>query len=107
MKRRIFFEWALIEGQNDSAEQAAAVGELLHGLPSHVNLIPLNPIANYDGQPTSSASAKSFQAILAEHDIPSTIRQRRGIDIAAGCGQLAVAPETAREAMAARSLASH
>lgn len=90
MKRRIFFEWALIEGQNDSAEQATAVSQLLHGLPSHVNLIPLNPIANYDGQPTSSAAAKRFQAILAEHQIPSTVRQRRGIDIAAGCGQLAV-----------------
>ena len=90
MKRRIFFEWALIEGQNDSAEQATAVGKLLRGLPSHVNLIPLNPIANYDGQPTSSNAAKRFQAILAEHDIPSTLRQRRGIDIAAGCGQLAV-----------------
>jgi len=90
MKRRIFFEWALIEGQNDSEEQAAAVGELLHGLPSHVNLIPLNPIANYNGTPTSRDSAKRFQSILAEHGIPSTIRQRRGIDIAAGCGQLAV-----------------
>ena len=90
MKRRILFEWALIEGQNDSAEQAAALGLLLHGLPSHVNLIPLNPIADYDGRPTNNVSAKHFQAILAEHDIPSTIRQRRGIDIAAGCGQLAV-----------------
>ena len=90
MDRRIFFEWALIEGQNDSAEQAAALGILLHGLPSHVNLIPLNPIANYDGTPTSRESAKQFQAILTEHRIPSTIRQRRGIDIAAGCGQLAV-----------------
>ena len=93
MKRRIFFEWALIEGQNDSEEQAATVGKLLHGLPSHVNLIPLNPIANYDGLPTNSRSAKRFQAILAEYDIPSTIRQRRGIDIAAGCGQLAVKSE--------------
>ena len=90
MERRIFFEWALIEGQNDSAEQANALGQLLNGLPSHVNLIPLNPIANYDGLPTSNLSAKRFQAILAEHDIPSTIRQRRGIDIAAGCGQLAI-----------------
>lgn len=90
MKRRIFFEWALIEGQNDSEEQAATLGTLLQGLPSHVNLIPLNPIANYGGTPTSRDSAKRFQAILAEHDIPSTIRQRRGIDIAAGCGQLAV-----------------
>ncbi|HEX5105842.1 MAG TPA: 23S rRNA (adenine(2503)-C(2))-methyltransferase RlmN, partial [Pirellulaceae bacterium] len=89
LQRRIFFEWALIDGQNDSAEHAAALGQLLDGLPSHVNLIPLNPIAGYDGVPTPPASAKRFQAILAAHVIPSTIRQRRGIDIAAGCGQLA------------------
>jgi len=100
MKRRIFFEWALIEGQNDSAGQAATLGVLLQGLPSHVNLIPLNPIANFDGNPTSREAAKRFQAILAEHDIPSTIRQRRGIDIAAGCGQLAV-----KETMAEKWLA--
>ncbi|MFN0019270.1 MAG: 23S rRNA (adenine(2503)-C(2))-methyltransferase RlmN [Pirellulaceae bacterium] len=100
MKRRIFFEWALIEGQNDSEEQAAAVAELLQGLPSHVNLIPLNPIANYNGTPTSRDSAKQFQAILAEHDIPSTIRQRRGIDIAAGCGQLAVKEKVAEICLA-------
>ena len=86
MKRRIFFEWALIAGQNDTAEQASALGQLLRDLPSHVNLIPLNPIPNYDGLPTELTSAKQFQAILAEHGIPSTIRQRRGIDIAAGCG---------------------
>jgi 23S rRNA (adenine2503-C2)-methyltransferase len=90
MKRRIFFEWALIEGQNDSAEQANTLGQVLNKLPSHVNLIPLNPISNYHGIPTSQDSAKRFQAILAQHGIPSTIRQRRGIDIAAGCGQLAV-----------------
>jgi len=89
MKRRIFFEWALIEGQNDSEEQSTVLGQLLNGLPSHVNLIPLNPIANYNGTPSSRESAKRFQAILAKHDIPSTIRQRRGIDISAGCGQLA------------------
>jgi 23S rRNA (adenine2503-C2)-methyltransferase len=90
MKRRIFFEWALIENENDSAKQASALGMLLRGLPSHVNLIPLNPIAHFDGIPTSIESAQRFQSILAEHHIPSTIRQRRGIDIAAGCGQLAV-----------------
>ena len=97
MKRRIFFEWALIEGQNDSPEQAATLGTLLRGLPSHVNLIPLNPIDNFDGIPTSGDSAKRFQAILAQHDIPSTIRQRRGIDIDAGCGQLAVKSNAAIE----------
>ena len=88
--RRIFYEWTLIEGKNDTAEHARAVGELLRGLPAQVNLIPLNPTSGYDGAPTRSEAAKQFQKILAdEFKLPSTVRQRRGIDIAAGCGQLA------------------
>jgi 23S rRNA (adenine2503-C2)-methyltransferase len=90
--RKIFYEWTLIEGKNDSVETARAVGNLLHGLPAQVNLIPLNPTAGYDGVPTHTAAARAFQHILSsEFQIPSTVRQRRGIDIAAGCGQLAVA----------------
>jgi 23S rRNA (adenine2503-C2)-methyltransferase len=90
--RRIFYEWTLIEDRNDSIEDARAVGELLRGLPAQVNLIPLNPTAGYAGAPTRSEAAKQFQKILAEEfGLPSTVRQRRGIDIGAGCGQLAVA----------------
>ncbi len=89
--RRIFYEWTLIEGKNDSTEDARAVGQLLSGLPAQVNLIPLNPTIGYAGTPTHSAAAKNFQRILAEEfKLPSTVRQRRGIDIAAGCGQLAI-----------------
>jgi 23S rRNA (adenine2503-C2)-methyltransferase len=89
--RRIFYEWTLIEGKNDSPDHARAVGTLLRGLPAQVNLIPLNPTSGYDGAPTRSDAAKRFQKILAdEFALPSTVRQRRGIDIAAGCGQLAV-----------------
>jgi len=90
--RRIFYEWTLIEGENDSAEHARAVGRLLKGMPAQVNLIPLNPTAGYAGMPTRSEAARRFQKILAEEFmLPSTVRQRRGIDIAAGCGQLAAA----------------
>lgn len=90
--RRIFYEWTLIEGKNDSEAHARAVGELLRGLSAQVNLIPLNPTDGYAGAPTRSDAAKRFQKILAEEFyLPSTVRQRRGIDIAAGCGQLAVA----------------
>jgi 23S rRNA (adenine2503-C2)-methyltransferase len=90
--RRIFYEWTLIEGKNDSEAHARAVGELLRGLSAQVNLIPLNPTSGYAGAPTRSEAAKRFQKILAEEfQLPSTVRQRRGIDIAAGCGQLAVA----------------
>lgn len=88
--RRIFYEWTLIEGRNDSAGDARAVGRLLAGLPAQVNLIPLNPTAGYAGAPTRAEAARRFQQILAdEFSLPSTVRQRRGIDIAAGCGQLA------------------
>lgn len=88
--RRIFYEWTLIEGKNDTPDHARAVGRLLRGLPAQVNLIPLNPTAGFNGAPTRSDAAKQFQKILAdEFALPSTVRQRRGIDIAAGCGQLA------------------
>ena len=87
--RRIFFEWALIDGENDGPDQAHALGRLLHGLDAHVNLIPLNPTYGFDGRPTEPAAVKGFQAILAGYGLPSTVRQRRGIDVAAGCGQLA------------------
>ena len=87
---RIFFEWALIAGRNDTPEQAHAVGRLLRGLQAQVNLIPLNPTNGYDGAPSDRTAARRFQGILAEYGLPSTVRQRRGLDIAAGCGQLAV-----------------
>src|SRR5688500_18338826 len=90
--RRIFYEWTLINGKNDTPEHARAVGTLLRGLPAQVNLIPLNPTSGYDGLPTRSEAAKNFQRVLAEEfALPSTVRQRRGIDIAAGCRQLAAA----------------
>jgi len=91
LQRRIFFEWTLIAGRNDTPEQAHAVGRLLHSLPAQVNLIPLNPISGFAGAPTAQAAARRFQEILASHGLPSTVRQRRGLDIAAGCGQLATA----------------
>ncbi len=88
--RRIFFEWTLIEGKNDSPDSAHAVGRLIQGIPAQVNLIPLNPTAGYGGLRTKSEQAHAFQRVLIDHyGIPSTVRQRRGIDIAAGCGQLA------------------
>jgi len=88
--RRIFFEWALIDGRNDTPAHARAVGRLVRGLPAHVNLIPLNPTAGYPGAPSRGDAARRFQRILADdYGLPSTVRQRRGIDIAAGCGQLA------------------
>jgi 23S rRNA (adenine2503-C2)-methyltransferase len=87
--RRITFEWALIRGVNDGLDQARALVELTAGLNCHVNLIPLNPTAAYDGDPAEGSSVAAFRSLLLEHGRPCTVRIRRGIDIQAGCGQLA------------------
>ncbi|HEY1848820.1 MAG TPA: 23S rRNA (adenine(2503)-C(2))-methyltransferase RlmN [Opitutaceae bacterium] len=90
--RRIFFELTLIEGRNDGEAQARAVGRLVAGMPAQVNLIPLNPTAGYSGSPARNEAVRRFQRVLREEfGVPSSVRQRRGIDIAAGCGQLATA----------------
>jgi 23S rRNA (adenine2503-C2)-methyltransferase len=87
-RRRISFEWALIEGINDTAEQALALAARLTGIPSHVNLIPLNPTHGYEGRPSSQAATDSFTSILKRHHVLHTVRVRRGTRIQAGCGQL-------------------
>ncbi len=87
--RRITFEWALIYGVNDTPEEARKLAALLKGLICHVNAIPLNPTTGYSGQPTTRERADAFQQTLEQFGIPCTIRIRRGIDIQAGCGQLA------------------
>jgi 23S rRNA (adenine2503-C2)-methyltransferase len=87
--RRITFEWALIQGVNDSPETARQLGYLLQGLLCHVNVIPLNPTHGFTGQATTRERAQAFRDELEKSGIPCTIRMRRGIDIQAGCGQLA------------------
>jgi 23S rRNA (adenine2503-C2)-methyltransferase len=87
--RRITFEWALIHGVNDTPEVAKRLAMRLRGLLCHVNAIPLNPTAGYHGKATDRERAAAFKASLEQAGIPCTIRMRRGIDIQAGCGQLA------------------
>jgi 23S rRNA (adenine2503-C2)-methyltransferase len=87
--RRITFEWALISGVNDTEEVARKLASRLKGLMCHVNAIPLNPTTGYQGRATDRQSAARFKATLEQAGIPCTIRMRRGIDIQAGCGQLA------------------
>lgn len=86
--RKIFFEWTLIAGANDSIETAVRLAALLTGLPAHVNLIPLNPTNGFAGSATQAEAATRFSQTLQAAGFPTTIRQRRGIDVAAGCGQL-------------------
>lgn len=88
--RRISFEWALVNGVNDTPEQARLLARKLKGLLCHVNAIPLNPTRGYSGQATTRERADKFKEILEQSGIPCTIRLRRGIDIQAGCGQLAI-----------------
>lgn len=87
--RRITFEWALIDDVNDSDATALALAKRLKGLLCHVNLIPLNPTGKYAGKATGSDRMNQFKAKLEANGIPCSIRLRRGIDIKAGCGQLA------------------
>jgi 23S rRNA (adenine2503-C2)-methyltransferase len=87
--RRITFEWALIHDVNDTEEHARELARLLKGLLCHVNIIPLNPTKKFAGRATTRQRAVAFCAVLEKAGIPCTIRIRRGIDIQAGCGQLA------------------
>ena len=84
--KRIFFEWTLIAGKNDSPETAQRLVQLLSGIDAHINLIPLNPTGGFAG--TESQSGHEFQKLLIAGGFPCTFRQRRGIDVAAGCGML-------------------
>ncbi len=79
-QRRIFYEWTLIEGKNDTPEQAHAVGRLLHGQDAQVNLIPLKS-AGYGG----ALGGETIPANPRTYGLPSTVRQRRASYIAAGC----------------------
>ena len=87
--RRITFEWALVNGVNDTPEQARLLASKLKGFLCHVNAIPLNPTEGYVGQATTRQRAETFKEILTQAGVPCTIRLRRGMDIQAGCGQLA------------------
>ena len=87
--RRISFEYALIQDINDSLDHAKALAKSLKGLLCHVNLIRLNPSDQYSGNPSSNDSTNLFRNEILRSGIPCSIRQRRGIEINAGCGQLA------------------
>jgi 23S rRNA (adenine2503-C2)-methyltransferase len=87
--RRVTFEWALVDGVNDTPEQALLLAGKLKGMLCHVNAIPLNPTEGYAGRGTTRERAVKFRDVLTRHGVACTIRLRRGMDIQAGCGQLA------------------
>ncbi len=86
--RRVTFEYALIKGVNDSAENAAELGNRLKGKAVHINLIPVNDVKERSYIKSSEGSIKAFCGILNEMGIENTVRRRLGGDINAACGQL-------------------
>ena len=86
--RRIHFEYAMIDGVNDSEENAKELLRRLKGLPSHVNLIPLNHVEESPLKPSSRTAVMKFQKTLEEGGVTATVRRTLGSDIDASCGQL-------------------
>ena len=86
--RRVSFEYAMIDGVNDSEADAKELLRRLKGLPAHFNLIPLNHVEESPLKPSSKAAVAKFQKILEDGGIPATVRRTLGGDIDASCGQL-------------------
>lgn len=87
-RRRLSFEWALISGVNDTPQQARLLAQRIRGMLCHVNMIPLNPTPGFGGRASTKERIAAFRAELDHYGIPNSVRERRGIDISAGCGQL-------------------
>jgi 23S rRNA (adenine2503-C2)-methyltransferase len=88
-RRKVFVEYVMLAGVNDSPAQARALAALLDGSAFKVNLIPYNPTGAFDG--SSRETIERFKAVLERAHIPATVRLTRGRDIEAACGQLAAA----------------
>ena len=87
-RRRVSFEWAMIDGVNDRDRDAVELADAARSVRAHVNLIPLNPTPGYPVQGTPAPRVRAFRARLGDLGVNATIRQTRGDDIDAACGQL-------------------
>ena len=88
MRKRVMFEYLVIDGLNDSVSDAKTLVKLLHGIKAKVNLIYFNPHeSSLFGRPKTENMIK-FQDYLSAHGVTCTIRQSKGLDISAACGQL-------------------
>jgi 23S rRNA (adenine2503-C2)-methyltransferase len=87
-RRRPSIEWAMIRGVNDTDRQAQLLAPIARRLHAHVNLIPMNPIPSSPFQPSPPERLGSFVAILRSRGVPVTVRDTRGREIEAACGQL-------------------
>ncbi len=89
-RRRITIEYTLVSGRNDAPEEARKLAELLRGLPVKINLIPMNPIDASTLGPPDVSRVLAFQRVLCDAGYSCFIRRRRGDDVSAACGQLAL-----------------
>ncbi len=87
-RRKITFEYVMLDGVNDSVQDAKAMVKLLKDVPSKINLIPFNPFPNSNYQCSSKQAIERFRAVLHQAGMVSTVRKTRGEDIDAACGQL-------------------
>jgi 23S rRNA (adenine2503-C2)-methyltransferase len=87
-RRRITFEYVLLKDVNDSTEDALRLTKLLRGIPCKVNLIPFNPFPGSDFKRPTDGTVRGFQKILLNHHYIVPVRESRGSDISAACGQL-------------------
>jgi 23S rRNA (adenine2503-C2)-methyltransferase len=94
--RRITFEYVLLNGLNDTLEDARRLVSLMDGIPSKVNLIPFNEHSGSEFKRPSDEVVRVFQKHLLDHKITATVRISRGRDILAACGQLRSIFGTAR-----------
>ena len=86
--RRVTFEYSLVGGVNDTAEDATELSALVHGMNCHINLIPVNPIKERDYVQSNKGVIEAFKNRLEKNGINVTIRRERGSDIDGACGQL-------------------
>lgn len=89
-RRRITIEYTLVDGVNDSAEQAKELARRLQGLRVKVNLIPMNPVSGSGLSTATESAVERFRSVLAEQRVSCSVRKRRGDDVSAACGQLAL-----------------
>lgn len=89
-RRRITIEYTLVAGKNDNVTEARKLAKLLRGLPVKVNLIPMNPIEASTLGPPDLSGVLAFQRVLCDAGYSCFIRRRRGDDVSAACGQLAL-----------------
>jgi 23S rRNA (adenine2503-C2)-methyltransferase len=89
-RRRITIEYTLIGDENDSLADARKLAKLLRDLPVKINLIPMNPVESSPLRPPKEERVLEFQKVLCEADYSCFIRRRRGSEVAAACGQLAL-----------------